>query len=755
LKVSSPVTPQSPFLQDFLRSQTAQTGKLSKTDIPALSFIPFTQKGHVMNPSTFDFRIGVFLLIGLMIALSGCDINTDPGIPSIEKRVVIPLYYETFTADSVAAQSDYLQVNSDQCDLELTYSDTLDSRRLESELTIGTISETVAVEVGWIELEDPGVAASDAIELQDFFPEAANLDEQEATIPDIGTVDPLSVEIAAFSTFQEIEIETAEATVTLDNNLVIPLTDVSIYLYNSDESTPVTFAEIDEILPGESQSTPIDLNGKRLSNQLRAEIGFSSPGSNGEIVLIDAESSFNIDMAIHQLSVRSATARIPSQTFEDTTRVTWSEPNRVISAGISSGRLRLEIENDLPLAADEILLVFDNFKQNGQPLEVPATLEPSGSSIVTVDMSGYELLSLDGEGVIEQIQAQVYVQTEASDGFQTIYATDQIQANIQLQNFSFDYFRGILAPSEVDLGEVATGSIFGDEVSGLDFVHLTELQTYLNVEYNCEEPHEGRLFIDLTGLVIESVKYETGETREFYIGTVDYIECGMNRLDVSGTGEWETFGDFFNNLPDSIIVSGYARIGDGESEVYVADDDELRISVDIESPLVMVLPDEEDVNVIKVRSTPEEIEMEQRVIDAIGRGDILTVIGTAYIINGFPGGALPTLYFGKTPDAVFDENAPAEERLVLLGQEEDMLRVGQLNPDGTVAEPSESVIQLDLTPEQIDFFNSKFIYAGATVRVFAQNDNPVRFTCEDVVDIYFNLDLEINLNDEWRDEGNE
>ena len=442
----------------------------------------------------FQFKkYNIILIIGAF--LSSCSIEPDlDKLPIIQPSLGFSIYQESITLNDVdiltgdssitkesygASDSIFVfnkTVNIDKQevgdklsidDIKKQFSQSVDNVTIEDTeveekigfdpVGIDPVENKVSSEVGLISLANIDPQATEPYLFSSIYPSVSD-------IPDGNTVDIPSFALEpvtnnfSFTDFSEAVFSSGSLSLTIVNDLVIPLGDVDVQLKNSDGSDIVGASTtiVGPINSGEQQSTLLDLSNLTLPGNIIVEVTGNSPG--GDNILIDnaaKNSSFSVAISGSDLEVISANAKIPTQSISESGTISLSaDSNKVIIATISSGNLVIDIDNYMAVTSDMVLSIPSLKAADGSDFQTSISIAANSENILDqTDISGYSLsMTIDN-----QVVAYSYDVTtnDSGDDFVTITSTDSIIVNIILEGsiegeqLSFSSFEGMVSPQDL------------------------------------------------------------------------------------------------------------------------------------------------------------------------------------------------------------------------------------------------------------------------------------------------------------------
>ena len=479
---------------------------------------------------------------------------------------------------------------------------------------IDPIENKVRSEVGIISLDNIDPQATEPYLFSSIYPSVSDIPNgNTVNIPSFD-LEPVTNDFS-FSDFSAAVFSDGSLSLTIINNLVIPLGDVNVQLKNPDgsdiEGGSATIAG--PINSGEQQSALLDLSNVTLPGDIIVEVTGSSPGQNNVLIDNDAKnSSFSVEITGSGLEVTSATAKIPAQTISEVGTIDLaSDSNKVVLATIAAGKLVIDIDNYMAITSEMNLSIPSLKTPDGSDFQTSINIGANSSDLISeTNISGYALsMSMDEQSV--DYSYDVTTQDSGED-FIVITSTDSIIVNIILegpvegQQLSFSDFEGKVTPqdlgfdgqmnieSDSDILEanLNSGSLILNINNGINASSngspeaIITIDEIVNSETNqplviATGPMFGELApieIDLNGYKIQmpqndqSLNYSADVTTAYEVGTYSLLDSIIIDIIVSDLG-FSTVRGFFSQdamsdsnsiaLDDSTIVhSAVLKSGD-------------------------------------------------------------------------------------------------------------------------------------------------------------------------------------------------
>ena len=479
---------------------------------------------------------------------------------------------------------------------------------------IDPIENKVSSEVGIISLDNIESQATEPYLFSSIYPSVSDIPNgNTVNIPSFD-LEPVTNDFS-FSNFSAAIFNDGSLSLTIINDLVIPLGDVDVQLKNIDGSNIVggSTTIVGPINSGEQQSALLDLADVTLPGDIIVEVTGSSPGQNNVLIDDDAKnSSFSVEITGSGLEVTSATAKIPAQTISEAGTIDLaSDSNKVVLATIAAGKLVIDIDNYMAITSEMNLSIPSLKTPDGSNFQTNINIGANSSDLISeTNISGYALsMSIDEQSV--DYSYDVTTQDSGEDLI-VISSTDSITVNIILeglvegQQLSFSDFEGKVAPqdlgfdgqmnieSDSDILEanLNSGSLILNINNGINTSSngspeaIITIDEIVNSETNQPLVIEtGPMFgelapieIDLNGYTIQmpqndqSLNYSADVTTAYEVGTYILLDSIIIDIIVSDLG-FSTVRGFFSqdamsdsnsiSLDDSTIVhSAVLKSGD-------------------------------------------------------------------------------------------------------------------------------------------------------------------------------------------------
>ena len=579
-------------------------------------------------------KYNLFLLAAAL--LSSCSIEPDlDKLPIIQPELGFSIYQESITlndvdiltgdssitkesyglSDSIFVFNKTVNIEKQEVgdklsieDINKQFSQNVDNVTIEDSeveekigfdpVGIDAVENKVVSEVGLITLDNIEPQSTEPYLFSSIYPSVSDIPNgNTVTIPSFD-LEPVTNSFS-FNDFSEAAFNSGSLSITIINNLVIPLGDVDVKLKKSDGSdiTGGTTTIIGPINSSSQQSALLDLSGLTLPGNIIVEVTGSSPGEANVLINEAAKiSSFSVEISGSGLEVTSANAKIPAQTISESSSISLAaDSNKVVLATISGGKLSIDIDNYMSVASNMVLSIPSLKAANGNNFQTNINISANSENILNeTDISGYTLsMAIDNQSVIYSYDVTT---NDSGDDFVEIKSIDSIIVNIVLegsvegQQLLFSNFEGMVTPQDLGFeGEINiesdsdileanlnSGSLILDVSNSINTssegapTAVITINEIINVSSN--EPlviNTGAMFgvldpieVDLNGYKIvmprdsQSLNYTADVQTVYEVGTYSLLDSMDIDITVTGLG-FSTVRGFFaqDAMSDSNSIS--------------------------------------------------------------------------------------------------------------------------------------------------------------------------------------------------------
>ena len=536
---------------------------------------------------------------------------------------------------------------------------------------------------------------------------------------DLGEFD--EYEFVALSSSEEEDINKID--ITVRNNLIIPLGRITIDLIDDISTDTIGTVEFnEEIPPGGSGTSRLDLAGKTFTNDLSIFIDAETPEATVDLGEPDLlESSFVVETFITALQVDSASAKIPQQEFDGSTTI--NVPDIFVTrAVIGSGSISLEIANRLPIDVERFIVQFPDFEKDGAVLSVDLSFERNVTRTQNIVLDNTVFTPLQSDA----IRVQWDVSTEdTGEEFRTLSRGDFVTVTSEPSKIIFDEVSGKPDGIEVEIPETKKEDI--DIPDGLDNVEF-ETASFVLSFFKNNGPFGLPLSLDLT------VKGTNKGGDEGFLIIDETIGPGDTTLTVQGPD----VAAFLNLLPTDVEASGMALLGDGFTEVTINKDDVVSGRFTFSTPLILTITD-----TTRIKVAPEDVSIDDEDARNKIRENVISVSMVADVDNALPLGigvqiniAHDTTKIFSGPELVIPKEGPI---VVEAAQEVD--------PETGRHIPVSSHVEFTLNKKDIDIFTKLPIFSAVLITI-PKTDGRVAVLNTDQVQIRARAEIEILIDED-------
>ena len=443
-----------------------------------------------MIQKSLSGKLQLGLLLLAIFAVTSCDLKQESKPPTWTNKIEFPLINESVDLKDLEDEDNISsQLYGDNGEKTIfAYSDTTEmaSQEVSDQLAFGDINQSFAQSVedvnvtgssinqtsafdavgvepieeiiqstlGPIELSDIPAASTDPFQLDEIVPGIADITGDPSQIIPPGSLAPVYKPFT-FTDFSQATFTGGSLDITINNDLAIPLgSPINIQLRQivGSDTTLIPGCEIiwnTPVAVGASSTESLLLAGKTLPGAIFVLVTGTTAGSDTALVIDTGvkESSFNIDIAGSNLVVSSATAKVPSQTIDESGNIALADSeNKIQDAQISAGTLQVEIINSMAVASQLVIDIVSLKDPSGVAFTKIIPIAANDTTLSESDIDGYSLvMGID----LQQVSYSYQIDTEdTGNNLATLAQTDEVSVTIAL------------------FGETAGSDLFFDEITG-------------------------------------------------------------------------------------------------------------------------------------------------------------------------------------------------------------------------------------------------------------------------------------------------
>jgi hypothetical protein len=399
-----------------------------------------------------------------------------------------------------------------------------------------------------------------------------------------------SYNIPSFSNFTIVSITTGSLSVTITNQLTVSIGTLTLRIYDSNNTTAgnVTFTNV--AANGGTQTQTLDLSGKTLTNQFKAEVtAIGTPGS-GAPVPIAGTDYLSVSVTSHIVEVSSGTAVLPSQFFAtDTTNVDLDlTTEKVYKLKLKTALVNYTITSGI-LEPVQITINLPATTINGQPAQFVRTVTYNGGNPTTGTLSlnnSVHDLTTDPGQPYNIIPFEYDLSLQSSSNQVTFLSTNALHMELSISNITLEYAEGYMG-KQVETFDEDTIEIEDDILNHIEGTfELADPRVKFLYTNGFGIPAE--LALDMTGVFKDNSTVDLGAAPadiSYPSDTLDLFKKDSLLFDKNNT-EIEKLLVF--PPPVKITYSGSATLNPDDNPAinnFVKDTSFLEVGLEVEIPL--------------------------------------------------------------------------------------------------------------------------------------------------------------------------
>jgi hypothetical protein len=202
---------------------------------------------------------------------------------------------------------------------------------------------------------------------------------KKTSIPPLNNISTGATDINAENFFQTATFIDGKLQLDIHNGFPVDLTDIHFKLSNKSDGATVVEDQINSIPAGSDFSRVYSLAGKTVEGKLVANIiSMNSPGSNGNLVLVDTSNALGIRISAYNMQVFSAQAIFPAQNLvNDQVNIPYNLGGPLLTfMKIKTGTIKIRTAHTIQ---DSLYLRYTipGATLAGVPLDLPRVVPPA------------------------------------------------------------------------------------------------------------------------------------------------------------------------------------------------------------------------------------------------------------------------------------------------------------------------------------------------------------------------------------------
>ncbi len=523
--------------------------------------------------------------------------------------------------------------------------------------------------------------------------------------------------------FEKVKVADGRIRVTMENNLPFTLGPNSfspdgmyIRIFNDSTNTQIAEVNIPDMIPpggSASSSSPIGNGGSWIYSRLRIEYTLSVAEDTTFQVTQDILNSagYEIKMGLFDLSVTEIVGKVEPQYITKNIGVELDQENKIISGEIASGSVNLALDNHLAVGAQITASFPDILDETGQPMTMQLDLPPNQTTNYSFALDGHRIQNSQYPGsILDSLVLEMDVETEESDGFVPVKASDNFEATVRTSDLVFQSFTGRLATDTLTIDPFEETDLVDYKGFGKGFTFQgAELTVQLLSQINMEN-----LLANLAitgfhrndeGIVTDSATIHISD-EPLQSNIENIIRLRGPEVDA-----------FLNILPTNLRGSGYIVYG-GEAQVQAGD--EITGNYSFATPFKVKIENPDPIRIDP--DTLYESDIDQDVRDAAG-DDIQEAVFKAKLLNHSPLGGEVKIFVcaDSLQQDLYDSTSCTDPRLEFI--KSARLNKAAVNPStGFVEVPEENEITFQLNADELRIFKNVPIRVGFLINLEETND---------------------------------
>jgi hypothetical protein len=396
----------------------------------------------------------------ILIHISSCQLN-KPVTPDWQTTYQIPFVIEKYILGEEWSDRPEIIIKDDTTKaLWLSIRDSLNLDSISrQDLSIKPGDEHRVESLDTLEIERLDVLQLPAVNLRKLMPQLEQLIGETVIIPD--TVLPGEA-TAPVQKFQSAHFLSGKIKVRISNNLPVPIGPNAfsdglkiVVLRDTLSSVPFATVQFNQLIaPGDSVSQTISVGEGWLQAPLRFLLEIPISGAQAVTITDALLDNFGLSLSLELVDVKAdeVVAILDPLEFLDTLRIAYDGEAKVRSAEILSGRIVLDIQNEVALGADVEVRIPQLKNQQSQVFSQTLTIPAAtvGSHVLILD--GYLIENVHQPNqVIDSLDAYLAVRTQVPQNFVHVTSRDSISIDMTSDSLILQILDGVIPSKTIDI----------------------------------------------------------------------------------------------------------------------------------------------------------------------------------------------------------------------------------------------------------------------------------------------------------------
>ena len=541
-----------------------------------------------------------------------------------------------------------------------------------------------------------------------------------------------------FQDFQNAVFSSGSLEISVKNNLLAPLNDVRIKLYNSTGHVQIgTDMIIPATNPGATGTATMNLAGKTVTNSIVAAITFNgSPGTTTPVI-IDLDHSVEIGIYGYNLKVQSGRLKIPAQSINtidnfDTITIDPGKNIEIEKIRVNTGNLSYTFISNSSLSGS-FTITLPTSLRNGIPVTETINVAPGTNKPGNINVNSTELdVSKDPRMKYNRIPVNYAVTVTSNETMVDFNKNDSLHIDLKLLNPNFDYVKGYFGQltQQIEPDSLETG--------------IDDILDHITGQFHISDPSVKVDYSNSFGIPVEVALNATGikGPQKVNLGlapfTVGYPTTLSERVVTSSyvINKGNSSLPDLVSLPPSVIkFSGSGKMNPqgftGLRDNYVFGNSRFIASLEIEVPMVLWINNLQFADTLDNFLKPDNSENGS--ID-LSNTDELKLTITAN--NGFPLGASLKLLLFDSESATVIKTIDAT----------DLIKPSPVDANGKSSGETESITTIDCDKSFFDASkNSDKIILVFTLKTSGDGTKDVRIYSDYSLSFKIGIKIKPNL----------
>jgi hypothetical protein len=305
-----------------------------------------------------------------------------------------------------------------------------------------------------------------------FFIIASNGDSM--VVPPISNMSSGDVDVNATSFFESATFISGKMKITMTNNLPVEVRNVMFEFRNKGNKAIIIQDTVNSLMPKGVFQRVYPLDEKTVEGHMVAKIlKLSSPGSNGDSVLIDTSDALEVVISAYDMQVREAVAVFPAQNLINN----WSDDiynmhgPEIKYMLVRKGMINIKADHTIREKL-HLRYYIPEARKNGRSLDINSTLaaSPNGSNVSRNDSFPIDGYAVDFAGSTRNLTNAFYrllqVRIDSTGELKQLSLDDSIYMSYGLYNIIPEYARGYLGQQTILVNSISDFDFMGGVTDG-------------------------------------------------------------------------------------------------------------------------------------------------------------------------------------------------------------------------------------------------------------------------------------------------